>query len=166
MATKYTKEKLEPIVANNTSMHGVLRDLGMKLNGGNHSHVKAWIKKHGIDISHFSGKGWNKGGHSPTRLDADQILMLDKHDGKREEASRLRRAMMEKGVPYRCFKCGLTNQWNGQELVLQVEHRNANPVDNRIENLEFNCPNCHSQTPTFGSKKLYGRMAKSADAAG
>jgi hypothetical protein len=52
-----------------------------------------------------------------------------------------------------CWTCG----WNkchpvdGRPLV-QVEHRDGNSENNSPENLELLCPNCHSQTPTYGSR--------------
>ena len=42
--------------------------------------------------------------------------------------------------------------WNGIPLVLQLDHINGINNDNRIENLRFLCPNCHSQTTTFSGK--------------
>ena len=40
-------------------------------------------------------------------------------------------------------------RWNNKEIVLQLEHKNGNNTDNRLQNLEFLCPSCHSQTSTF-----------------
>jgi hypothetical protein len=39
-----------------------------------------------------------------------------------------------------------------------VDHINGDFHDNRIDNLRFLCPNCHSQTPTFAGKHkgMYG----------
>lgn len=39
---------------------------------------------------------------------------------------------------YKCERCG----YNKSE-ILQVHHRNRNRKDNRLENLEIICPNCH-----------------------
>ena len=36
----------------------------------------------------------------------------------------------------------------------RVSDNNGNFFDNRSENLRFLCPNCHSQTDTFGSKNI------------
>lgn len=57
-------------------------------------------------------------------------------------------------LPYKC-KCGIENEWRGIEISLQLEHKNGNHLDNRVENLEFLCPNCHSQTKTFAGKSAY-----------
>lgn len=52
-----------------------------------------------------------------------------------------------------CSKCGLGNIWLGEPISLQLEHKNGNHSDNRLENLCILCPNCHSQTPTFCRSK-------------
>ena len=56
----------------------------------------------------------------------------------------------------RCEQCGLTN-WRGQTLKMALHHRNGDGSDNRLENLELLCPNCHSQTDNFSGRKLRGR---------
>ncbi len=51
----------------------------------------------------------------------------------------------------KCAECGITD-WNGKPLTLQLEHKNGNSENNKPENLCLLCPNCHSQTPTYGAK--------------
>jgi hypothetical protein len=47
---------------------------------------------------------------------------------------------------------GIIDVWNNKKLVLHIEHINGISNDNRIENLCFLCPNCHSQTDTYGGR--------------
>lgn len=54
-------------------------------------------------------------------------------------------------IPYKCAICGIT-EWQGKNLSLELDHINGTNNDNRLENLRFLCPNCHSQTVTYGSK--------------
>jgi hypothetical protein len=52
----------------------------------------------------------------------------------------------------RCEICGIS-EWRDEPLSLALHHRNGDPHDNRLQNLELLCPNCHSQTATFAAKK-------------
>lgn len=49
-----------------------------------------------------------------------------------------------------CSMCGIEGRWNNKPLVLQVDHIDGNSDNNSPENLRLLCPNCHSQTETFG----------------
>lgn len=55
-------------------------------------------------------------------------------------------------VEYKCKICGLGPEWNNKKLILQLDHINGINTDHRLENLRFLCPNCHSQTETYGGK--------------
>lgn len=45
---------------------------------------------------------------------------------------------------YECSICGNKGEWQGKPLTLQLDHINGNHKDNRIINLRFLCPNCHT----------------------
>ena len=161
MKVKYTKEFLEKVVKKSFSVAQVLRKVGVKtLSGGIHSLVTGKIKYFKIDTSHFTGRAHNKGKVSNRRMSAKEILVYDKYCGRKEKTYKLRRALREVGVKDKCNSCGLGSFWNGRKLVLQIEHKNGDPLDNRLENLELLCPNCHSQTDTYGSKNLKPQMVK------
>jgi hypothetical protein len=64
-------------------------------------------------------------------------------------APAIRRYLFDK-YDHKCCKCG----WNEVNLTtnkipLQVNHLDGNPSNNKEENLELICPNCHSLTSNF-----------------
>lgn len=61
---------------------------------------------------------------------------------------------------YNCSICGINN-WNNKTIVLEIEHKDGNSLNNHISNLCLICPNCHSQTDTYkGKNKGKGRHAR------
>jgi 5-methylcytosine-specific restriction endonuclease McrA len=47
---------------------------------------------------------------------------------------------------------------------MALHHRNRDGNDNRIENLEYLCPNCHSQTPNYGGRNGHRRRRRGDEA--
>jgi hypothetical protein len=141
---KYTSEILQKAAATSVSILEVMRKIGCRTtSGSSHQHIKRMLHKYSIDTSHFLGCAYNKGKSSNNKKTADQILVIRNKD-RRERGVALKRALHEKGVPYRCNLCGIID-WNNKMLTLEVNHKNGNCLDNRLENLELLCPNCHSQ---------------------
>lgn len=146
---KYTFEFLEPIVAEATSVADVLRILGLRANGGTHSHISRAIKRYELDTSHFRRKPI--GGLRP-KLDATAILTRRDPGSRREKPHLLRRAMSESGVAYQCARCGIDGTWLGEPITLDVDHIDGDLHNNTLENLRFLCPNCHRLTPNFAGR--------------
>lgn len=154
---KYSKELLENLAKDSISVAEVIRKLGLKQSGGNHSHIARRLVKYGISTNHFRGQGSNygsthKGG--PDKLISDQIFVYDRLGGRREHARTLRRALIDSGVPEQCSVCLLKPEWNGKKLVLHIDHIDGDFLNNCKENLRFICPNCHSQTENYGVKNI------------
>ena len=153
---KYTKEVLEPAVARSISWAGVLRQLGIRQSGGSQSNIKRTIHKYGISTAHFRGQGSNfgssrKGG--TRKLTPEEVLILRPENSRRNAGCRLKRALLESGRPEQCSVCSL-NEWNGKKLLLIPDHKNGKCWDDRSENLDLLCPNCHSQTKTFAGRNI------------
>jgi hypothetical protein len=49
-----------------------------------------------------------------------------------------------------CAGCGVGAIWKDKPLTLHVDHIDGNSDNNNWKNCQLLCPNCHSQTPTFG----------------
>lgn len=60
------------------------------------------------------------------------------------QASKLRIRLIEEGLKEeKCENCGNT-EWMGEKIPLELHHKNFNHYDNRLENLQILCSNCHS----------------------
>lgn len=61
---------------------------------------------------------------------------------------------------YKCEICGIS-EWLGNPITLQLHHINGNPLDDRLENLQILCPNCHSQTDSYYKRQKIRKSTKS-----
>jgi HNH endonuclease/Winged helix-turn-helix DNA-binding len=78
----------------------------------------------------------------------DEIFAADTNRNRGHLKERLLTAGLKEN---RCERCGIRN-WRGAPLAVSLHHINGDRLDNRIENLELLCPDCHSQTDTFGGR--------------
>lgn len=62
----------------------------------------------------------------------------------------------------KCNSCGL-DSWLGQDLVLELEHKDGNNKNNERDNLEMICPNCHSLTKTWRGRNKKERRHRVPD---
>ncbi len=82
------------------------------------------------------------------RIPLEELLVV----GRKTSRGHLKRRLIEAGLKQNCCeRCGLT-EWNGEPLSMQLHHKNGDGLDNRLENLELLCPNCHSLTDTYGGR--------------
>ena len=104
-----------------------------------------------IDISHFKGKGWNKGNKNAGKGAPLETILVS--GSSYTNMSLLKKRVVEAGVlKYECAVCLLKGTWNNKPLTLHLDHKNGLHNDHRPENIRFICPNCHSQTPTYSGK--------------
>lgn len=141
---RYDKEHLATIVAESVSFTDVCRKLNKKPIGGTITNMKLMCDRWGIDYSHMTGSAHNKGKRAFNRKSPDEILVMGSPTDHRISPARIRHHLFELGFEYKCNCCGISN-WNGQNLVLEIDHIDEQYWNNTKENLQFLCPNCHSQ---------------------
>lgn len=146
---KYTKELLQEKINGCYSFAELCRRLGLKPEGSNPKTVRRKLEEFGIDYSHFTGQRWN--------TNTDNLVYRGKYLPNLCEHSSLSSSNVKELVyrlglkENRCEKCGIST-WKDQPIVCELHHINGDSTDNRIENLQILCPNCHSQTDNFRSR--------------
>ncbi|MCQ2155632.1 MAG: HNH endonuclease [Bacteroidales bacterium] len=152
---KYNIEDIRKAAEENLSIAGVLRQLGLRPVGGNYKTIKKLISENNIDISHFTGQGWNVGlAFKPQKAIENKDIFIENSNYTcswrlRERYKRLKHISF-------CESCGLS-EWMEKPIPLEIHHINGVNTDNRLENLQLICPNCHALT-----KYYRGRAALSA----
>ena len=149
---KMSDEEFKKLIKNSRTMSAVLRCFGMENKGNNYVTCKKRINDLNLDTSHFLN-----------RIDSSILtrkMTYGEFIKNLTQKSTMRRASIKEYIirfniiKYQCSNCKNNGMWDNKKLSLQLEHKNGISDDNRIENLTFLCPNCHSQTDTFAGKHL------------
>lgn len=147
---KLSDEQFVKLLKNSSTISEVLFKLGYSVKGNSwgFAKIRQRMSDLNLDGSVFKGKSPITKYGSLHKVNASDILKPNcKH-----ARSVLRRYVIKNNlIPYRCAICGCV-EWQGRTLSLELDHINGINNDNRIENLRFLCPNCHSQTTTYGSR--------------
>ena len=141
------EQEFKKIVKESHTYADVCRKMGWKPQGGNYKYVKKYIKELELDISHFTHQATN----ICNRLKKDKEKNVEYYltTNSYIKADNLKWKIFSSGIKkYQCEKCG-NKYWNNSQICLQLHHINGDNTDNRIENLQILCPNCHSQTDNF-----------------
>jgi hypothetical protein len=95
----------------------------------------------------------------PQRMPIEALLSAPRCRGH------IKRRLIAAGLkPQYCERCGIRS-WLGAPLSLCLHHVNGDGQDNRLENLQLLCPNCHSQTPNFSGRNARRRVQVVVDEA-
>ena len=154
MNRKYTKENLQEIANKCFSFRQMILELNLKETGGNYSNIQKRCKEFGVNTNHFFGPAWNKLGQPMFNLkNGTPIESFFIKGEKKISSSKVKNRVLNNGLKeYKCEICGLT-EWLGRRLVIELHHINGDPTDNRLQNLQMLCPNCHSQTHNYCKKE-------------
>ena len=150
----WSDDQLLDAIARSTNFTDVVRALGLRAAGGNHRTVKKHAKRLNADTSHFTNDRRVRGLRAHGRgveLAFNEVFRIE----SRVCSQVLRRHVCRRQVlaAYQCAECGNPGTHNGKPLTLQLDHANGIYNDNRVENLRWLCPNCHSQTETFAGRR-------------
>lgn len=144
-----TDEQFVKLIKESCNISEVLFKLGYSVQGNSWGFSLVRKRMDELKLTHSSFKGKSTLGKSVERIiDPNKLF---KENSKHNRTVLRRYILNHELIPYKCAICGAI-EWQGKTLSLELDHINGINNDNRLENLRFLCPNCHSQTTTYGSR--------------
>lgn len=146
------KDELQKVLNESSSYRDALRRIGY--NGSTLTYyyrvLKKRIQKDNLDITKLNTNR-SKTNKRPIKSLDDMLKNTTLH----VRTASLKKKLIDSGLlKYECRDCKNHGIWMDKPLVLQLEHIDGNHKNNTLSNLTLLCPNCHSQTSTYGGKKL------------
>lgn len=151
MKRTYTDEQAIEAIKLSISVSQVLDKLGLSKTSGTHyEQIHRIILINGVDTSHFLGKAWAKNGRTDVYPLEDFLL------NKRPiDSNKLKWKLIKHGLKkHICEKCENV-EWNGKPIPITLHHKDGDNKNNKIENLEILCPNCHAQSDFYCVRKSW-----------
>lgn len=131
------------------TIKAALESLGLRAAGGNYRAFRQACERLDLAVPQADPMARTAAARASRRLSLEEILV------KHSSFSRyhLKNRLLREGVLHEvCALCGIGPDWNGQPLMLHLDHVNGIWNDNRLSNLRIVCPNCHSQTESYCGK--------------
>lgn len=131
------QENLEEIkrkISENVPIAEIARDLGVK-----YDTLIRYLRK--LEIPYATNQNRKGRPHYESRVPASFYLETN----TTIDAPKLRKKLIEEGIKEKkCERCGRT-EWMGEEIPLELHHKDGNHYNNKLENLAILCSNCHKQ---------------------
>lgn len=101
-----------------------------------------WLKKMNIDYSgNMGAKGIKNDYKKMTALEYSNSLCVKSND--------LKKKLIEEGYKeHKCEECNLI-EWNGKLIPIELHHIDGDRFNNKFDNLQILCCNCHAQTKNW-----------------
>lgn len=155
---KYNREELLNAWERSSTINECIKNLGMRVSGAAYESIKKILLFEGL-IGEQEIKETKTYYNSSKTYNEKIIINLNDEASFLCKESNMKTHDLKKYIikhnlldSTTCSSCGISS-WNNIEISMHLDHINGDNKDNRLENLRFLCPNCHSQTDTFGRSK-------------
>lgn len=143
------KDQIIEMIVNNISKSEICQKLNCKF-----ITLNSYLKKFGIDYKGNIGrKGiprYSSRRNSYYYLDSSNFI----------KSHKLKLKLIEDGIKdHKCEVCKLES-WLGEPIPIELHHIDGDRFNNRLENLQILCPNCHSKTDNNSGKGIRKKLKK------
>ena len=153
-----TDDEFKKIIRKSNTITEVLKYFNMLNKGSNFITVKNRIQHLHVNCDHFiEGRreqarlSLSRYSHGTKKIPLNKLLVKDcKHSRSHIKERIIKHSI----IPYVCGLCEQEPIWRGNPLSLRLDHIDGNSTNYIKTNLRFLCPNCDSQTATYGSKNI------------
>jgi len=153
-AYQSSDDQFHEFVKNSKTWTELLKKCGYN-NTGNTKTVKKRAKELNISLEHLP-KGYYINPNPSHKKSNEEIFVQNSTYESRKNIKK--RLVKDFGFELKCSGCNRITyscrqtEWKEVPIPLELEHKNGINNDNRVENLEFLCPLCHSLTSTYRGK--------------
>lgn len=140
------------------SVTEALAELGLPSSSAQYRNARNFSRTYGIKLPRASGERKLRRANTLRSKTKEELFV----ENSTTDRSTIKRALIRLGLrTYTCFVCGLDPEEPGTYfgITLELEHKNGVGDDNRLENLEFICPNHHTLTSTYAGRNVLGRSS-------
>lgn len=117
--------------------------------GTNYAKINELVDRFNLDTSHWLGTGYlteqvvNKRYKTAEEIIASWNVI---------PSSTLKKKLFREKIKQEVCECCGISEWCGQKAPLELHHKDGNRLNNRLENLQILCANCHAQTKNYSGK--------------
>lgn len=151
----FTPFELQKLLNESNGYSDLLRKIGLCSKGGNPQTLKKIINEWQLDESQLDinrSKLYQRCQEKSIQKQRRSLedVLCNKVPFE-HSAFLLKRLVTEGYKEYRCEECGIS-EWQNKPISLQLHHKDGNHKNNKLDNLQVLCPNCHTQTDNYGAK--------------
>lgn len=154
----FNKDEFTDFINESESIRECLNKLGLRDVGANRSTFKKAISRYSLDyeFEKLKERARNRQNEKLKELKIQTPFNEVFCENSKAKRNNVKKRILKEGlIEYKCNNCGIGPNWNNKKLSLHLDHINGISNDNRLENLRFLCPNCHSQTETYCGRRKY-----------